>query len=639
MPADDLGAPAGTAGTWRRALHVIGLGVRAEPRLFVLAVVGSVLYGVMTATMAQAVGYVTEHHVTPAVREGTLGWSRAVAILAVISGVVVLTTIGVLLRRIGGGFTVFNAGADYRRRVTRQYLRLPLAWHQRHPSGQLLSNANADVEATWNIFMPLPMALGVIVMLLTGAVQMLLVDPVLAMVGLTIFPLLMIANTVFQRRMSPRVTRVQQLRAEVAEVAHESFEGALLVKVMGREDHEEARFAEVSQRLRSAAIEVGRTRGTFDPVIEAIPTIGTLALIGIGVERVASGAVSTAELVQLAFLISVLAFPVRAFGWVLGEIPRTLVGWERVNAVLEARGSMDHGGATLTGTDSGGASVRLDSVGYDYRIGADDPLAEGGSPPAARERRAALHGVTLDIPPGRTIAVVGPTGAGKSTLSALLIRLIDPTTGRITVDGTDLRDLAPGALAAQAALVPQQTFIFDDTVRGNVTLGLDVPDETVWEALRTAHADGFVARLPERLDTRVGERGASLSGGQRQRIALARALVRRPRLLVLDDATSAVDPTVEQAILAALGVGRGGMTLVVVAYRLSTIALADEVAYLEDGTLAALGTHDDLMTRSAGYQRLVTAYAREAAERAAIAAEEEGGARTGAASRDAQVGS
>jgi ABC-type multidrug transport system fused ATPase/permease subunit len=206
---------------------------------------------------------------------------------------------------------------------------------------------------------------------------------------------------------------------------------------------------------------------------------------------------------------------------------------------------------------------------------------------------------------------VGATASGKSTLTMLLSRLVDPDGGRILLDGTDLRDLARGELARAVAVVPQTAFLFDDTLRDNVTLGADVTDEDVWAALRAAQADGFVAALPDGLDTQLGERGTSLSGGQRQRISLARALVRRPRLLVLDDATSAVDPEVEARILEALRSGAGDTSLVVVAYRKATIGLADEVVHLEDGRVADRGTHAELLGRSPAYAHLVNAYEAE----------------------------
>ena len=222
-----------------------------------------------------------------------------------------------------------------------------------------------------------------------------------------------------------------------------------------------------------------------------------------------------------------------------------------------------------------------------------------------------LSGLDLQVPRGTVTAVVGSTGSGKSTITSLLVRLVDPTDGRVTLDGVALPELTHAELAEAVAVVPQSTFLFDDSVRENVTLGRDVPDDDVWEALRTVQGDGFVSALPHGLDSQLGERGTTLSGGQRQRLALARALVRRPRLLVLDDATSAVDPEVEQRILQALAAqtaGGSGPTVLVVAYRKATIALADEVVLLDGGRIVERGTHPDLVERSEAYRDIVNAY-------------------------------
>jgi ABC-type multidrug transport system fused ATPase/permease subunit len=606
-----LGPVASTA-TLRAGWRVIGQGIREEKGWVGLAVVGATIYGIMTGGTAWVIGRIVHDTVAPAIAAHSIATPDLVRAALILVAVVLINVVGIVVRRVAAGVAVYNLGATYRRRVTRQYLRLPLAWHHRHPSGQLLSNANSDVESMWNVFQPLPMAFGVVVMLVFGAVQMILVDPFLAAIGLTVFPMLLVANLLFQRAMSPKVTRVQQLRAEVSEVAHESFEAALVVKSLGREDQEAARFTAVTQDLRNANVAVGRTRGVFDPAIEAIPTLGTLLVIAVGAWRIGTGHITAAEVVQIAYLFSILAFPVRALGWVLAEMPRSVVGWDRVHGVLDATGSMSYGDTGVP--EHGAATVQADDVSYAYEVELED---------GATERNPALRHVTLEIPAGGTTAVVGPTGSGKSTLTNVVVRLVDPDSGVVRLDGVDLRSVRRGGVPDAVALVAQQTFMFDDTVRGNVTLGVDRTDDDVWRALRVAQGDGFVARLHDGLDTRVGERGTSLSGGQRQRIALARAVIRDPQLLVLDDATSAVDPAVEQQILAALREASSGTTVLVVAYRMATITLADEVVYVEEGRIVDHGTHEELLGRCQGYQRLVTAYAREAAERAAVAADEE----------------
>jgi len=605
-------------------MGVLWVAVKAQPHVFTVSVLASALYAAMTVASAQVLGWATEEVVLPAFESGRTTAGALAGAATAIVGVALLKAIGVAGRRFYAGLMQYRLQAEYRRAVTRQYLRLPLAWHHRHPAGQLLSNANADVEAVWAPIAPLPMAVGVVFMLLIASVSILLTDLVIAGVAFLVFPAIALINVVYQRRLSPVATRAQQLRAEVSEVAHESFEGGLVIKTLGREASETARFAERAEELRDANVAVGRIRGLFDPVLEALPSLGVLAVLLAGSVRLETGAMSPGDLVNVAYLFTLLSWPIRALGWVLGELPRSVVGWERVRGVLDATGSLPYGKGSLDG--SGGAtSLEVREVRFAYEAAPPDGGADGG------DGRPVLHDVSFAASPGRTIAVVGPTGSGKSTLTSLLVRLVDPADGSVLLDGTDLREVERGGVAATAALVPQQTFLFDDTVRGNVTLGLDVPDDRVWEALRLAQAEGFVAALPDGLDTRIGERGATLSGGQRQRVALARALVRRPRLLVMDDATSSVDPQVEARILQNLrearsggeGGGDGGATVVVVAYRKATIALADEVVYMEHGRVVARGTHTELLERSAGYRDLVNAYERAEAEQQAIEGGEE----------------
>ncbi|MBL8928768.1 MAG: ABC transporter ATP-binding protein [Kineosporiaceae bacterium] len=594
---------------------MVGRGIRDEPWVFALSVVGSALYGIGTAGSGWLLGRVTDSVLAPAFTTGTLEAGQLAWAVVQLAAVAVFTAIGVVLRRAAAGITMYRLQARYRRLVTRQYLRLPLAWHHRHPAGELLSTANADVEATWQVFAPLPMSLGVAVMLVVGVVAMVAADPVLALIGLAVLPALMAVNTVFQRYMSPRVMRAQALRGEVSAVAHESFDGALTVKALGREAAETERFATVSGRLREANIAAGRTRGLFDPIIEGLPTLGTLAVLVAGALRVRAGAAGTGDVVQVAYLLTLISWPVRSLGWVLGELPRTVVGWRRTNGVLQAGGAMTHGDGEPSGT--GPATVEARGVHYAYLA----PAREGAGPD---EHLPVLHDVRLDVAAGSTVALVGPTGSGKSTLASVLVRLVDPQDGQVVLDGLDVRTLRAGAVASSVALVAQNAFIFEDTVRDNVTLGAPVPDSEVWRALEAAAVAEVVRALPEGLDARLGERGTSLSGGQRQRVALARALVRRPRLLVLDDATSAVDPRVEAAILSGLREGIGSVTVIVIAYRMATIALADEVVYVEHGRVLGRGSHEDLMARLPGYRALVTAYARDAADRARIRADEAG---------------
>ena len=596
--------------------RVLWVGIKREPIVFTVATLGAVLFGVLTVADAWVLGWATQHVLIPAFDTGEIGTDMLVWVVALFMGVAILRAVGIVARRLGGGIMYYRMQSHTRRGVTRQYLSLPMEWHQRHPTGQLLSNAYSDVEAAWSPIMPLPMALGTVVMMVIAVVQMFIADVVLAVVGLLVFPAVVAANLLYQHFSSPLMTRAQGLRAEVSEIAHESFDGAMVVKTLGREVEETDRFRAKAHELRDVNVRAGRIRAVFDPTLASLPSLGVLVVLAVGVARVSSGATEAGDVVTVAYLLTIVSFPIRAIGWLLGEFPRSVVGYRRAKAVLDATGNMSYGDDELP----------VLTVGR--------PARGRGPPLLLRRRRAAAARRRLRRTPGRTVALVGATASGKSTLTSLMTRLVDPDAGRIRIDGHDLKGLRKGALPRDVALVPQTAFMFDDTVRGNVTLGADVPDADVWAALRTAQADGFVAALPDGIDTKLGERGTSLSGGQRQRLSLARALVRRPRLLILDDATSAVDPEVEARILASLRDDRdedgddSAASLVVVAYRKATISLADEVLHLEDGRIVGRGTHAELLATSPAYAQLVNAYETDAALDADAGSATDGGSRS-----------
>lgn len=573
-------------------LRLVAKLVRPHKFSLAISLVGSAVFALATVISAAVLGWVTDDVIIATFNgdqpdAGTVAAKASAAVAAV----AVLRIGGVIARRYFAGMTSELAQFDVRSKLADRYVDSPLSWLRRHPTGRLLAHVESDARVLVESLGPMPFAFGVLCLGVFSGARLLMVDVWFALVALVVFPLMWTINSVYARAVSGPIARVQDQLAAVTGLAHESFEGAIIVKTLGRHGPEVARMDGAARELEDRRRHAGNIKVAVDAVLGLVPPFGILTVVVLGAYRVQAGDLGAGAVIEVATLFSALAIPMLVFGFLLESMIPSVVAWKRLQPVLEADvGDPDGTDLQTASLPDGPLSVSFANVSFGYPDAPDQTV---------------LDDVSFSVAPGEMVAIVGATGSGKSTL-------VDALTGSISVDGSvRLADVSVAKIAGEArsdsvAHVFQEAFLFADTIRANIDLeGVFEPADVVAAAQAAAIHD-FIVGLPAGYDTILGERGVTVSGGQRQRIALARALIRNAGLVILDDATSALDPVVERNILEHLR-SSVDATLVVIANRLATISLSDRVVHLVDGRVAAIGPHDELL-KNPSYRELVMAY-------------------------------
>ena len=468
-------------------------------------------------------------------------------------------------------------------------LRLDASYHDRVGPGELMSRASSDAEHVARMMDSIGHTIGYLLTVAAVAIVLLVIDWQLALIVLIPLPLISVAGWVYSRRYHARTERLQESWGAAATLVEETVAGIRVVKGIGAGRPLAGEFRTRSGAIVDRALAIARLDAVFMPTLEFLPLLGLLAVLWLGGRRVISGELSLGSFVAFNAYVAMLVWPLRVLGQRVTTLQKAVGASARISEVLEAEPKLREPRHPVELDRPVRGEVRLADVQFGH---------EDGHP--------VLHGLDLHLAPGESLALVGPTGSGKSTIAGLLARLYDPDRGAVELDGHDVRELRLSDVRQAVALVFEETFLFSDTVKENIRFARpDAPDEEIERAAELAGAAGFIADLPDGYGTVLGERGFSLSGGQRQRIAIARAILANPAVLVLDDATSAVDATKEHEIRAALTTVMEGRTTLVIAHRPATIALADRVAVLDEGRIVEEGTHGELLRGSPRYRALL----------------------------------
>jgi ATP-binding cassette, subfamily B, bacterial len=478
-----------------------------------------------------------------------------------------------------------------RERLFGHIMSLHIGYHDRAQTGQLMSRSSSDLNQIQSFVVMIPITLSNIAMIAVVTIILLVTDWTLALLALGSLPLIQLAGSRFSTAIHPAVLAVQAEQAELATVVEETVGGVRVIKGFGAERVQAAKLRTEADDIRRESISAARIRAKFLPAMEVLPQVGLIAVLWFGGNRVIDGGLSIGALVQFNVFVALLVSPLRMIGMTIAFAQRAAAALERVNEVLRIVPKVaDPTHPQRLPDASGRGTVRFTGVRFGYGP------------------EAVLDGFELNLAAGESVAIVGATGSGKSTVARLLIRFYDVDEGSITIDGVDVRDLTLHDLRRAVGIVFEDTLLFHDTVRSNIAFAdPEAEVHTVERAARLAGAHDFITRLPEGYDTMLGERGFSLSGGQRQRIAIARAILADPRVLVLDDATSAVDPSKEHEIRSAMATVMQDRTTIVIAHRPGTIALADTVVLLDAGRVVAHGPHHRLLATEPRYRDVLAA--------------------------------
>ncbi len=521
----------------------------------------------------------------------------AVAILCV--GFVSATAMG--FRRYQAFGTAWKAETELRQRLFAHLQRLHFAFHDHAQTGQLMARSATDIQAVNQFLVMIPITISNVITMVAVTTILLLMNWQLAVAALIALPLINVFAKQFSSRVHPASMELQAELADLATVVEETITGIRVVKGFGAESIQYERLVDQSNRVFDRSINLAKIRAVFNPFLDFLPAVGLVAVLWYGGRQVLAGNLTLGELVAFNVYVFMLIPPLRMTGMLIAQAQRAVAAAERIDQILRTAPEIVDRPHAID-LPPGGGDLRFEGVTFGYVAGAN-PV---------------LRNLDLHVAPGESVAIVGATGSGKTTVARLIPRFYDVESGTVTIDGVDVRDLKVPNLRQSVGIVFEDTFLFSDSIRSNIAFAdPTASQEAVERAAFLSGAHEFISALPEGYDTLIGERGFSLSGGQRQRIALARAILADPRVLILDDATSSVDPTKEHEIREALSEVMRNRTTIVIAHRPATIALADRVVLLDDGHVVAEGTHDNLLETSEAYRQVL---ARQLADEADLEA-------------------